>query len=300
MKITGLYDCHIHGGPEPIPRKYDFITMSRNMEEAGMAGFVAKSHFYSTVPFACLADTYGTKNVWGSVVLNHFVGGINPNAVRASLGMKRDGENLLRIVWMPTMHAKSNIEMLRRKGIGSDIPPEWTSGAFSPGAQKLDNIPPIDILAPEVQDRLKETLDLIAESGVCLATGHLSREEIFHLVPLAKKIGVRSIVLTHPIYGSTGLTDPEMRQLTEYENVFAEMCYIFMPIDGFSPEEMAEHIRSVGTERIILSTDSGQISMEPPHVCMQKFIDLLSSSGFTDDMLLTMARANPKKVLGFT
>ena len=112
----------------------------------------------------------------------------------------------------------------------------------------------------------------------CLATGHLSREEIFHLVPLAKKIGVRSIVLTHPIYGSTGLTDPEMRQLTEYENVFAEMCYIFMPIDGFSPEEMAEHIRSVGTERIILSTDSGQISMEPPHVCMQKFICLLYTS----------------------
>ena len=43
MKITGLYDCHIHGGPEPIPRKYDFITMSRNMEEAGMAGLDRKS-----------------------------------------------------------------------------------------------------------------------------------------------------------------------------------------------------------------------------------------------------------------
>ena len=59
MNIQGAYDLHIHGGPEPIPRKYDFVTMSRRMAEAGMAGFVAKSHFYSTVPYAVLAEQYG-------------------------------------------------------------------------------------------------------------------------------------------------------------------------------------------------------------------------------------------------
>lgn len=299
MKLQGVYDLHIHGGPEPIPRKYDFVTMSREIEAAGMAGFVAKSHFFSTVPYAVLAERYGARVIWGSVVLNHFVGGINANAVRGSLGFQREGIPLLRIVWMPTMHAKSNLNMLRRKGIPYDIPPEWTAGEPSPGAQPLDNISPIDLLDPMLQDPLKQTLDVIAESGAALATGHISRDEVFHLVPLAKAHGVRSIILTHPIYAATGLSDQEMRELTdEYENVFAEMCYIFMPIDGFTPEEMISHIRSVGTDKIILSTDSGQCSQDAPHVAMAKYLQLLSDADFTEDELTKMAIQNPRTILG--
>lgn len=301
MNIQGAYDLHIHGGPEPIPRKYDFVTMSRRMAEAGMAGFVAKSHFYSTVPYAVLAEQYGAPVIWGSVTLNRFVGGINPNAVRASLGYRRGTVPLLRIVWMPTMHAKSNLAMLRRKGIGFDIPPEWTAGVPAPGAQPIDSIEPIDLTAPTVQDALKETFDVMAEGGVALATGHISRDEIFHIVPLAKSRGVRSIVLTHPIYASTALTDAEMRELTgEYENVFAEMCYIFMPIDGFTAEQMVAHIRAVGPERVLLCTDSGQCSMEPPDVCMQRYFDLLGEAGFDDESLRTMAVRNAETVLGLS
>ena len=299
MKIQGAYDLHIHGGPEPIPRKYDFVTMSREMESAGMAGFVAKSHFFSTVPYAVLAERYGANVIWGSVVLNHFVGGINPNAVRGSLGFHREGPPLLRIVWMPTMHAKSNLEMLKRKGIPYDIPPEWTAGEPSPGAQPLNSIPPIDLLDPLLQDPLKQVLDIIAENGAALATGHISRDEVFHLVPLAKARGVRSIVLTHPIYPATGLSDQEMRELTtEYENVFAEMCYIFMPIDGFTAEEMVNHIRQVGPDRILLSTDSGQISQDAPHVTMERYLNLLSEAGFSQQELTRMVVQNPKTILG--
>lgn len=299
MKIQGAYDLHIHGGPEPIPRKYDFVTMSREMEAAGMAGFVAKSHFFSTVPYAVLAERYGSNVIWGSVVLNHFMGGINPNAIRGSLGFYRGDIPLLRIVWMPTMHAKSNLEMLKRKGIPYDIPPEWTAGEPSPGAQPLSSVQSIDLLDPLLQDSLKQVLDVIAESGAALATGHISRDEVFHLVPLAKAHGVRSIVLTHPIYPATNLSDREMRELTtEYENVFAEMCYIFMPIDGFTPEEMINHIHQVGPDRIILSTDSGQKSQDAPHIAMAHYLNLLSDAGFSQEELTRMVVQNPKTILG--
>ena len=78
------------------------------------------------------------------------------------------------------------------------------------------------------------------------------------------------------------------------------MCYIFMPIDGFTAEQMVAHIHAVGPERVLLCTDSGQCSMEPPDVCMQRYFDLLGEAGFDDESLRTMAVRNAETVLGLS
>lgn len=299
MDIHGTYDLHIHGGPEPIRRKFDFITLSMKMKEAGMAGFIAKNHFASTVPVASLAETYGADTIWGSVVLNRFAGGIDPNAVRASLGYERNGKQLLRMVWLPTLHAKANLKMLAERGSAYDVPAEWNGGVPVAGARPIGSVIPIDLTAPACLEPLKEIFDLMAEYDIALGTGHISREEIFRTVPLAKSRGVRSIVLTHPTYETTRLTDEEMIALTrEYDHVYAEMCYTFTTLNGVAAEEMASHIRKVGPEKVLLSTDSGQRAGDAPYVCMQKWLDMLANSGFTEEELRIMCVRNARDVLG--
>ena len=42
--ITGAYDMHIHTGPDIMDRKLDFLEEAERVRDAGMAGYVIKSH----------------------------------------------------------------------------------------------------------------------------------------------------------------------------------------------------------------------------------------------------------------
>lgn len=296
--MSKICDMHIHCGPEPIPRKFDCLGLSRELKAYDMGGAVIKSHFYSTVPFAALSDIYAEGNLWGSIVLNHYVGGINPDVIRGSLGQKRNGVSLLRVVWMPTMHAESHLKMQMEHGQVFDIPAEWTGGDKAGGSRKIEEITPINILAPEVQDNLKEVLSLIAANDIVLATGHLSRDEVFYLVPLAKEMGVKKIILTHPVYEATGLTVDEIAELCAIDGIYAEISYGLMPIDNLPLEVIAEPILKLGPEKIILTTDLGQPKQITPPEGMQKFLEALAGLGISEEALQKMAAENPAYLLG--
>ena len=177
MNLPGCYDLHLHIGPEAIPRRYDAISAGEDLRREGMGGAVLKSHYYSTVPFVRMARERGGGNLWGSVVLNHYVGGLNPFAVRGSLGMKMGGEELLKIVWMPTVHAAAHLRIQRSRGSRYDVPPEWTGGVVT--GTPVDQVPPITITDPALRPALTEILRVIAGEGLILATGHISKEEVF-------------------------------------------------------------------------------------------------------------------------
>ena len=83
--MIGAYDLHLHIGPEAIPRKYDAIQAGEALAQDGLAGAVLKSHYYSTAPFVQMARERGRGNVWGSLALNHYVGGLNPFALRLTV-----------------------------------------------------------------------------------------------------------------------------------------------------------------------------------------------------------------------
>lgn len=296
---AGVWDLHLHCGPEAIPRRYDFLELASHLQQHGM-GAVAKSHFHSTVPWAWMAAKAGTPSLLGSVTLNYPLGGINPDAVRASLGLEWEGRPLLRIVWMPTLHAKGHIEMQRAHGQRYDIPAEWTGGVFSRGSQLLDGIEPIHIRDARWQKPLREVLQLIAANDIALATGHLTRQEVLELVPLACSMGVKRVILTHPAYHATALTDGDLTELTALPGVFAEQSYALMPVDGLSIGEIARMIRLVGPEKTILSTDLGQISGLAPAEGMELYLQMLEKEGIPESWLRQMSVENPAWLLGFS
>ena len=294
--MRNWYDLHLHAGPEVIPRKFDAIQAGEALAQEGMAGAVLKSHYFSTVPFVQMAWARGFKNVWGSITLNHYVGGLNPFALRGSLGMCHEGVPLLKMVWMPTVHAAAHLRVRRADGERYDVPPEWTGGIIT--GTPVDQVPPIDVTASEVQDSLKEILRIIANNDLILATGHISKEEVFHLVPLARSMGVQKIILTHPAYETTELTVEDILQLTALGGVYAEQSYALMPIDHLTPADVAAYIRGVGAQHTILSTDLGQRSRISSGEGMKLFASLMEAEGISAQEIDLMARENPARLLG--
>lgn len=294
--MEGCFDLHFHVGPEAIPRRYDAIETAESLKREGMAGAVLKSHYYSTVPFARMARTRGGDTVWGSVTLNHYVGGLNPFALRGSLGLNGGDGELLKIVWMPTVHAAAHLQLRRRDGETYDVPPEWTDGRLT--GTPVEQVPPISVTAREVQEDLKEILRIIADNGLILATGHISREEVFHLVPLARSMGVEKIILTHPAYETTCLSVEDIRSLTALGGVYAEQSYALMPIDHLTPGEVATYVQGVGAAHTIMTTDLGQRGRMSSGEGMALFCALMEQEGVSAAQLETMAVKNPSKLLG--
>lgn len=295
--MKGCYDLHLHIGPEVIPRRYDAIQAGESLRREKMGGAVLKSHYFSTVPFAKMAWERGFGNVWGSVVLNHYVGGLNPFAIRASLGMEDGaGRKLLKIVWMPTVHAAAHLSAQQKDGSRYDIPPEWTGGVVT--GTPVEQVQPINVTDPSLRPALDEILRILAGEGLILATGHLSREEVLFLVPLAKSRGVEKVILTHPAYETTRLTVEDICQLTALGGVYAEQSYALMPIDGLPLGEIVAYIRGVGAGASILSTDLGQRGRPSSGEGMQHFLSLLEQEGIPAADLETMAADNPARLLG--
>ena len=86
IEVDGAYDLHVHSAPDLFPRVADDVAMVTDAARHGFAGVVMKNHFESTASRAALAARVagGTK-VYGGIVLNRYVGGVNPHAVEAAL-----------------------------------------------------------------------------------------------------------------------------------------------------------------------------------------------------------------------
>src|SRR5438093_12932568 len=103
--LEGAYDTHVHSDPDVLPRKFDDIELVRRGKEAGMGGFVLKSHYICTADRATLIRrTFPGINVYGGIALNNSVGGLNPVAVDIAgrLGNK--------VVWLPTVDSANELE----------------------------------------------------------------------------------------------------------------------------------------------------------------------------------------------
>ena len=83
LRDAGLVDTHYHVGPELIVRRYHVKTLADKAVPFG-ATLVLKNHTYPTTPLASLARGHFGANFLGGVVLNNYVGGLNPQAVQGA------------------------------------------------------------------------------------------------------------------------------------------------------------------------------------------------------------------------
>ncbi|MEX2261667.1 MAG: DUF6282 family protein [Bryobacteraceae bacterium] len=269
--LHGAIDLHVHSAPDIDPRRYDDFDLAREAAKAGMAAVLIKSHQASTVERAWLVSKVVTGiQVFGGLVLNETVGGLNPAAVRLALqlGAKE--------VWMPTRSSRNH-----------------RSRHGNPGGIAIQDAE--CRLLPQVE----EILRLLAEGDCVLGTGHLAPEESAALIHRAREVGVRKILVTHPEWSATYFPIELQRQLAAGGGVFFERCFVSTTHRcGHTPFETIERaIEAVGVESTILSSDLGQPDTPPPVDGLRLYAERLRSSGFSPEQLRCMMRDNPRSLL---
>ena len=270
ISLDGVVDLHVHAGPDSRPRSVDDIEAARLAADAGLRAILLKNHFTMTADRAALAmRQVGGLEIFGGVVLNRAVGGINPEAVRQ---MVQFSGGRGKVVWLPTFDAEYYVTAA------------GGNGAF------------VSILeAGEPLPAVIEVFALIAEHDLTLAMGHSSPGEVLRLIPEAKRRGVRRILVTHVF--SQGATREQMRQMAE-EDAIMEIDWLAVYSGGRTIEEYVSAIRALGAESFVMSSDLGQEGNPVHPDGLRAYIRALRDAGVSDDEIDVMARRNPARLLG--
>jgi alkanesulfonate monooxygenase SsuD/methylene tetrahydromethanopterin reductase-like flavin-dependent oxidoreductase (luciferase family) len=293
--LRGAYDTHMHVSPDVVERITDDISLAQKFKELGMAGLVLKSHYGSTAERASVvrAAVPGV-DVLGAISLNRAVGGINPLAVEIAA---REGA---RTVWLPTVDSVNESHEREAPGgrEGQSKVPVWVKLQLELREQGIE-IPPVPVVDPDgvVLPAVREVFAMIARHGMLLATGHLSRNEIFAVVDAALEEGVTDIVITHPEFPSQDLSVEEQRALAE-RGALLERCFTTPHTGKVSWERWLENIRAAGPENSVLSTDLGQVFNPPVEDGMALMVDRLLDAGFEEEEVYVMAVVNTRIVAG--
>src|SRR6476620_8747699 len=137
---AGVIDMHVHSHPDVFGRNMrDIVLMNHVSETASRAALVMK-----VVP--------GVE-VFGGIVLNKAVGGVNPDAVE---WMHRIYGGRGKVVWLPTFESDKHVKTLSK--------PDAVGLTVAPNGQ--------------VSAEMEAILKIIARENLVLATGHVHPEEI--------------------------------------------------------------------------------------------------------------------------
>lgn len=286
-------DFHVHIGPEIIPRKYTVSELIKSQKNK-LKAIAIKNHFFPTMSMTPAklkksADTF----IINSVVLNNYVGGLNPEIIRASAALS----SLPIVVWLPTINAKNSLQQQNY-----EIPSEWISKDLQNKikARKSSTIQGLSVLDQDGQliKAANQVLQAIKDCNAILATGHLSWKESQALVTNAVEIfNIKKIIVTHPIYQKIKMPLSTQKKLSTM-GAFMEQSFSMYSIDKIPIKKIAKQIRFVGADRCIVSSDVGQTFSPSPDKALIQFIKLLKSEGITDQELKTMLVTNTNALLG--
>lgn len=284
--VAGAYDLHVHVAPDVMRRSITDVELAARFGDRNLAGFVLKSHYAPTAERASVVrSAVPGVQVMGAITLNGSVGGINPIAVEIAA---REGA---RLVWMPTVDSLNQRRSTAQDPEGAR-PPMWAqvqADLIERGiaADPVRVVDPAGEVLPEVHDVLRT----IARHSLTLATGHLSRDEIFTVVDAALADGVKKIIITHPEFTSQRLSADDQAALAE-RGAILERCFTTPYTGKVAWAQMVENIQRSGTKSSLLSSDLGQPFNPPVEDGLALMADFLRDAGFTDQEIHTMAVAN--------
>jgi hypothetical protein len=272
--LAGVIDFHCHTGPDISVRSISDVELARLTKKDGMRGIVLKNHYTMTADRAQVAmQEVGGIEVFGGIVLNRSVGGINAEAIRRMVQIEGHRG---KVVWLPTVDAENGFE-------------------HAPGLRQFVPVVKDGKPVPE----LAEVFQLIAKNNLVFETGHSSPQESLILIPAAKQAGVKNIVVTHAML--LGATLDQVKQMTAMGAII-EFC--FQPA-GLSysknPSTIANYarvIKTVGAEHFIIDSDLGQKNNPLHPDGLRSFIAQLKANGLTEHDIDLIARKNPAKLLG--
>lgn len=274
-------DLHIHAGPDLFPRELDEADVVRRAKEVGMRGVLLKSHFTTNADRVyMLRKQFEEIDIFGTLIMNKSVGGINPEAVFAALnlGAKR--------IEMPTVDSKQHIKTLGRTYPWSKI--------------QLPEISGISILDSdgELIPEVRQVADLVAAYDAILCTGHLTIPEMYALIREARDAGVKKILVTHAELDVVSVPKEDQREMARMgaliEHSFTPCTHLRQRLD---PRVIVEAIEHVGAKHCIMSSDMGQPVNPLPAEGFRMFIKTMLHLGIPERDIDIMVRDNPAKLL---
>ena len=283
--VTGVIDMHVHSHPDVFGRNMDDIDVANLAKSRGMRGIVLKNHISETASRAALVmKVVPGIEIFGGIVLNNAVGGINPNAVE---WMHRIYGGRGKVVWLPTFESDKHVKTFSS--------PDAKGIVVAPNGQVL----------PEVDAILR----IIARENLVLATGHVHPEEVIAVVRRARELGVKNMVVTHGFTNVPGLTMAQAKEVAEM-GALIEVCFLqfqagpnaFLPFlthwTQVNAKTVAQAVKEFGAKSLLISSDLGQSANITHADGLESAINALKKEGLADADIDLMLRKNPAKVLG--
>lgn len=281
----GAIDFHVHSDPDVFGRSMDDIDIAVLAKRKGMRALVLKNHVTMTADRAALVmKVVPGIEIYGGIVLNYAVGGINPAAVE---WMHRMFGRRGKVVWLPTFDADNHIKTL--------VDPKGAGIVVAPGG----------VVTPQVEQVLK----IIARENLVLATGHIHAAEVVAVVKRAKELGVENILITHALTNIPGLSMEQIRQVTRM-GAFIEYCFL-QSMTGpdaqhawmkhwtkVSLKDVARVVAEIGANSLVLSSDLGQHGNMTHPDAMEDMITGLLKEGVSQADIDLMVKKNPARLLG--
>lgn len=281
----GTIDFHVHSEPDVFGRSVDDIDVAVLAKRKGMRALVLKNHVTMTADRAALVmKAVPGIELFGGIVLNNSVGGINPAAVE---WMHRMSGGRGKVVWLPTFDSDMHIKTL--------VDPNGSGIVVAPGGR----------VTPEVEDVLK----IIARENLVLATGHVHAEEVVAVVKRARQLGVKNILVTHALTNIPGLSMAQAKEVADM-GAYIEYCYL-QSMTGPDAQhawmrhwkkvtlaDVARTVQEIGASHVVLSTDLGQRGNMTHPDGMELMITGLLKEGVPQRDIDLMVRKNPARLLG--
>ncbi|PYM19578.1 MAG: histidinol phosphatase [Candidatus Rokuibacteriota bacterium] len=282
--IAGLIDFHTHAAPDVFGRAVDDDELALLAAARQMEAVVFKNHVTATADRAWLVRKHvaGVK-VFGGVVLNGGVGGLNPQAVE---WMWRMQGGYGRVVWFPTFDADNHVKQRGTAAAGIGVVDD--GGGASTAA--------------------REILKVCARQRLVVHTGHSSAEQALALIVAAREAGCERIVVTHAQFEVVGMNEAQMKKAAAM-GAKLELCALGMLVGPDSPlewmresirmplKDTAARIRAVGAQHFVLGTDLGQTGNPTPADGLAMFVAGLQAEGITREEIQTMGREVPGALL---
>ncbi len=284
---AGVIDMHVHSHPDVFGRNLDDIDVAQLAKARGMRGILLKNHVAETASRAALVmKVVPGIEVWGGVVLNRAVGGINPDAVE---WMHRTYGGRGKVVWLPTFESDKHVKTLSK--------PDARGLVVTPGGQVI----------PEMEAILK----IIARENLLLATGHVHPEEIIAVVRRGRELGVKNMLVTHGFTNVPGLTMAQAKQVADMGAVI-EVCFLQFLAGPNAPlpflthwtqvnaKHVAQAVKEIGSKSLVISSDLGQSSNMTHPDGIEAAIAAMKREGISDADIDVMMRKNPARLLGLS
>jgi hypothetical protein len=282
---VGVIDMHTHTHPDVFGRNMDDVDLATLARARGMRGIVLKNHISETASRAALAmKAVPGVEVFGGIVLNNAVGGINPAAVE---WMHRFYGSRGKVVWLPTFESDKHVK------------------TFGKPTDKGIVVAPNGQVTPEMEAILK----IIARENLLLATGHVHPEEVIAVVRRGRDLGVKNMLVTHGLTNVPGLSMAQAKQVVEMGAVI-EVCFLQFQAGPNAPlaflthwnqvnaKHVAQAVKEFGARGLVISSDLGQSSNMVHPDGIEAAIGAMKREGVSDADIDTMMRKNPARLLG--